>query len=116
MDTLQPDHYWKTPFFLEPGRAAVPATSALTFETVPDDWLLDAVAQVMAKSLDESDRYAVPRSGPTRSAGDLLAMPSQYFEKRSGWWRRGLDTDGHTVGVVLPVLFHAQKTWKDGHP
>src|SRR2546421_1879111 len=50
MDTLQPDHYWKTPFFLEPGRAAVPATSALTFETVPDDWLLDAVAQVMAKS------------------------------------------------------------------
>jgi len=115
MDTLQPGHCWKTPFYREPGWA-MPATSALTFEAAPGDWLLDAVAQVMADSLDESDRHAVARSGSVRAAGDLLALAPQHFETRSGWWRRGLDANGRPVGFVLPVLFRAEKNWKDGRP
>jgi hypothetical protein len=116
MDALEPGHYWKTPFFWETGCKTAPATSMLSFEAVSDDWLLDALARVMADSLDESDRHALGRFGSAGAARELLAMAPQYFETRPGWWRAGLDSSGHRVGFVLPVLFRAAERWRDGRP
>ncbi len=116
METAQPGHYWKTPFIWEPGCQAPPAAPRLAFEAAPADWLLDAVAQVMSNSNDESDRVAVAELGADGAASELLALAPQHFELRPLWWRRARDEDGRSVGFVLPVLLRGDKTCKDGRP
>jgi ribosomal protein S18 acetylase RimI-like enzyme len=116
MEVLQPGHYWKTPFVWEPGCPQPHPEAALVFEPTPEHWLLDAVASVMADSLDESDRLAVGRLGPARAAVELLALASREFEAPHGWWRLARDDKGHAVGFVLPVLFADESTRRQGHP
>src|SRR5271167_3635049 len=91
MEVLQPGHYWKTPFVWEPGCPEPGPESARAFEATPEHWLLDAVASVMADSLDESDRYAVSQLGPARAAAGLLAIASHHFAAPVGWWRLARD-------------------------
>lgn len=116
MESLAPGHFWKTPFFWEPGCAEPPSKSALTFEPIADDLLHDAVAQVMAASLDESDRYAVADSGARAAATELLAIAPEYFELRPNWWRLARNSAGFDVGFVLPVLLRGEKAWRYGKP
>ena len=116
MEALRPDHYWKTPFIWEPGCSRPPATSSLRFAGLDEAWLAGAVAQVMSNSLDESDRYAVMRGGPSQAVADLFAFDREHFQKVEGWWRAGVDDQGDKVGFVLPVLFQGEARSKDGHP
>jgi len=115
MEALEPGHYWKTPFIWEPGCPAPPATSTLTFEPAQADWLPGAFAQVMADSLDESDKWAVAHYGPSQAVAEFFALVKD-FRKVDGWWRAAVDSQGHRVGFVLPVLFLDEGRWKDDRP
>jgi ribosomal protein S18 acetylase RimI-like enzyme len=116
MDELRPGHYWKTPFVWEPGCPEPTADSPLRFEVADSEWLKDAVAQTMACSMDESDTFAVSQAGSSKAAEQLLAIAPEYFDTPPGWWRLARDAQGNRVGFVLPVLFKAEKRWKDGRP
>ena len=70
----------------------------------------------MASSLDESDRFTVPRIGAVAAAQELYELLPQYFERKPGWWRMAKDRDGQMVGFVLPVTFKEERFWKDGKP
>lgn len=116
MDPPQPGHFWKTPFYWEPGCPQPPSDPALAFEPATAGWLHGAVAQVMASSIDESDQVAVRESGAQGAAAELLALAPQYFELRPNWWRLARDVQGNEVGFVLPVLLGGEKAWKHGKP
>lgn len=113
MDTLSPDHYWKTPFIWEPSCREPPSASVpLRFEPVAEDWLREAIAAVMADSMDESDRHACAHGGAGQAVDELLAILPQYFERPEGWWRTGFDAQGQPVGFVLPVVFKDRSRWR----
>jgi ribosomal protein S18 acetylase RimI-like enzyme len=113
---LPADHYWKTPFVWEPGCPTPPtADGVLAYEPAHDDWLRDAIAQVMSHSRDESDQVAVQRLGALRAASDVLSL-SQDFVIRQDWWRRARNEAGEIVGFVLPALFHDEESVRDGRP
>lgn len=122
MDTLEPGHYWKTPFAWEPGSPAAPnrrvaspePIDRLTFGETDPEWLERAVAQVMATSLDRANRHAVETLGADRAARDLLALGSSHFHVRPEWWRTARDASNDAVGFVLPVLFREEDTPRDG--
>jgi len=116
MDALQPGHYWKTPFYWEPGCPPPPAEASLRFEPTPDDLFRNAIGVVMASSLDDSDRFTVPRIGRGAAVQELFDLLPQYFERKAGWWRMAKDQEGQMVGFVLPVTFREERLWKDGRP
>ncbi len=116
MDTLQPGHYWKTPFYWEPGCPLPPARGKLRFKAASDEWLRPAIAAVMATSIDESDAYTVPRIGADAAAQELFDLLAQSFDRRPSWWRLALNDGGNPVGFVLPVLFNEERFWKEGRP
>jgi GNAT superfamily N-acetyltransferase len=91
MDAPQAGHYWKTPFYWEPGCAEPPIKSPLTFEPVGEAWLRDAIGRVMAAGTDESDRYTVPRIGVPAAVQELYDLLPQYFERPEGWWKTARD-------------------------
>jgi len=116
VEALQTGHFWKTPFVWEPG-CAEPADSAkLEFEVAPKNWLLLAIADVMAASPDPSDHYAVEQFGPAGAAADLLSVAPRYFTWQERWWRLGRDRNGERVGFVLPVVFKDGEGSKNGQP
>jgi ribosomal protein S18 acetylase RimI-like enzyme len=115
-EELRPGHYWKTPFVWETGRPEPESVSSLTFETAEYDWLVDAVAQTMAASLDETDRFLVSTVGASKAAAETLEMALKDFENREGWWRVAKDIDQNSVGFLMPVLFKGEKFWKEGRP
>lgn len=114
MDAPRPGHFWKIPFLWEPGHAPPPEPGALRFEPAPHDWLAQAMAEVMACSLDESDQAAVAELGARGAADELLEVDTSYFELRDGWWQRACTADGRPVGFVLPVLMKPERTIRDG--
>lgn len=116
MDALQPGHYWKTPFYWEPGCPAPPEVGSLTFEPVGEEWLRDAVGRVMQSGTDKSDQYNVPRVGVAAAVQELYDLLPQYFERPQGWWKAARNASNELVGFVLPVLFKEQRFWKDGRP
>ena len=70
----------------------------------------------MATSMDESDRFTVPRLGAAAAVQELYDLLPRFFERRPGWWRLAKDADDQTVGFVLPVTFREERFWKDGKP
>ena len=116
MDAPQQGHYWKTPFFWEPGCPEAPSRGTLRFEIADDDWLRTAIGAVMSTSLDESDRYTVPAIGKDAAVQELFDLLPKYFERPPTWWRVAVDDSNHSVGFVLPVTFKAEKQWRDGKP
>lgn len=116
MDALQPGHYWKTPFLWEPGCREPAAAPGLRFDAADDGWLAGAIAEVMAHSLDESDRFAVAQWGSAGAVADLMSVLPQHFDRPAGWWRVAVDAQERPVGFVLPVLFKDAGRWKDGRP
>ena len=116
MDTLKPGHYWKTPFYWESGCPLPPAAHKLSFESASDEALRPLIASVMATSMDESDRFNVPRVGIEASVQELYDVLPQYFCRQTGWWRIGKDSNGRSVGFVLPVTFKEARFSKDGRP
>ena len=116
MQAPSPGQFWKTPFIWEPGCPAPTSYGALRFVEADTQWLEQALGNVMANSLDESDQFAVSRGGSARAAAELLAVCPEYFEHPADWWRAGVDAAGQSVGFVLPVLFKDRAKWKDGRP
>jgi len=87
MEDLRPGHYWKTPFVWEEGCPEPRSVSPSRFAVAEHEWFEGAVAQTMACSLDESDRFAVSQAGPSMAASDLIAMAPKYFDMQPGCWR-----------------------------
>jgi ribosomal protein S18 acetylase RimI-like enzyme len=116
MDAPAPGNYWKTPFIWEPGCPEPPAENALRFVEASDAWPSEAIGQVMAASMDASDMHAVSHLGTSQAVAELLKVLPEYFERPNGWWRVGIDTQGHQVGFVLPVLFKDSSRSRNGKP
>ena len=116
MDTLKPGHYWKTPFYWESGSPLPPAAGTLSFEPASDDSLRPLIGSVMATSMDESDRFTVPRIGVAAAVQELYDVLPRYFERQPHWWRIAKNAEGQVVGFVLPVTFKEERFWKDGKP
>ncbi len=116
MDALQPGHYWKTPFYWEPGCPLPPRERRLTFEPVSDEVLRPLVGSVMATSMDDSDRFTVPRVGIEAAVQELYDSLPQYFWRQPDWWRIGKDAQGRPVGFVLPLTFREERLWRGGKP
>ena len=116
MDTLQSGHYWKTPFYWEAGCPLPPSERKLSFEPISDEALRPAIGAVMATSMDESDRFAVPRMGNDAAVQEIFDLLPQYFERQPDWWRMARDAQGNPVGFVLPVTFKEEPFWKDARP
>ena len=114
MDTPQPGHFWKTPFFWTPGCKPPEPVAQLTFHAAELDWLEDAIAVVMETSPDESDRAALTELGSAGASRELLAVDTDHFELRPDWWACARDSAGEPVGFVLPVLLRPQRYWKEG--
>lgn len=115
MAELPPGHYWKTPFFWEPG-ATPPPPARLRFEPAEDDWLRSAIGQVMAAGTDASDLWQVPRIGLDAAVQEVFDLVPARFERPDGWWRAALDAAGQRVGFVLPVLFAEERFRREGRP
>ncbi len=116
LDKLQPGHYWKTPFYWEPGCPQPPAERSLAFEPVTDQELRLLIGAVMATSMDESDRFNVSTVGLAAAVQEVFDLLPQYFERQPGWWRLGKDAEGQQVGFLLPVTFKEERCWKEGKP
>ena len=116
MDTLQPGHYWKTPFYWEPGCPEPPAEPSLCFEAAPDEWLRTAIGRVIETGTDESDKYNVPRIGVAAAVQELYDLLPLYFDRPLNWWRLARSHVNEAVGFVLPVLFKEARFWKEGKP
>jgi len=116
VDPLQPGHYWKTPFYWESGCPQPPLERSLFFEPVSDEALRPLIGAVMATSMDESDRFTVPRVGIEAAVQEVYDLLPRYFERQPGWWRMAKDTQGQPVGFVLPVTFKEERHWRDGRP
>ena len=116
MDTLQPGHYWKTPFYWEAGSPLPPSERRLSFEPASDEALRPVISAVMATSMDDSDNFNVPRVGIQAAVQEVYDLLPQYFARQTGWWRIGNDSQGQPVGFVLPVTFNEERFWKDGMP
>lgn len=114
--SAQPGHYWKTPFFWEPGCPLPPFEAKLRFESTPDERLRPAISAAMASSLDESDRFTIQKIGIDAAVQELYELLPQYFDRDASWWRVAKDPEGRTVGFVLPVTFKEQRFWRDGQP
>jgi ribosomal protein S18 acetylase RimI-like enzyme len=113
---LAPGHYWKTPFYWEPGCPLPPAARDLTFSATTEDSLRDAIGRVMESGTDESDRCNVPRIGVDAAVQELFDLFPRYFERKDGWWKAAHDRSGAFVGFVLPVTFQEARYWKVGEP
>lgn len=116
MDALEPNHYWKTPFFWESGCPAPPAERGLSFEPSSDEALRPLMGDVMATSMDESDRFNVARIGIDAAVQEVYDLLPRYFERQTDWWRVGRNAKGQLVGFVLPVTFKEERFWKEGKP
>ena len=116
MDTPQPGHYWKTPFYWESGCPLPPAARELSFEPASDELLRPLIGSAMAVSMDKSDKFSVPRVGIEAAVQELYDVLPQYFERQAGWWRIGKNSYGQPVGFVLPVTFKEARFFKNGRP
>lgn len=114
MDAPEPGHFWKTPFLWRPRADGLPSTSALSVRPAERAWLLQAVAEVMADSADESDHAAVAELGAANAAAELLDVPADHFEVRAPWWLRAEDNGGEAVGFLLLALLRPQSYRQDG--
>lgn len=116
MDTLKTDHYWKTPFYWEDGCPLPPSERRLRFAPISDAALRPVIGTVMATSMDDSDRFTVPRIGIEAAVQEVYDLLPRHFERQPDWWRVGCDSEGRQVGFVLPVTFREARYWKDGKP
>jgi len=116
MDTPEPGHYWKTPFYWESGCPLPPMETRLHFEPISDEDLRPLIGAAMATSMDESDRFNVPRIGIEAAVQEVYELLPRYFERQAGWWRVGKSPEGHVAGFVVPVTFKEERFWKDGRP
>jgi ribosomal protein S18 acetylase RimI-like enzyme len=114
MEAPQPGHFWKTPFFWSPGATLPSPSASLQFRAAETGWLAEAVSEVMASSIDESDQAAVAELGAAGAASELLDVPIDYFEIRRDWWVQASANDGEPVGFVLLALLKPEKYWKEG--
>lgn len=112
MEALKAGHFWKTPFFWTPGsERSVPPTD-LVFHPADPDWLVGAVAEVMATSLDESDVAAVAELGSMGAARELLDVPADYFEVHPSWWLEARAASGERIGFVLIARLRPERYWQ----
>ena len=103
--SLPPGHYLKIPFVWEPGCPLPNPSSALSFQPAPADWLLEALSQVLATSLDPADQLAVEQNGSHGAANLLLSLASPHFEQLPDWWQLARNPAGQTIGFVLSSVF-----------
>lgn len=116
MEPAQPGHFWKIPFYWQPGCAVPPPEGRLEYKDVDRASLEALVGEIMSTGPDESDQAAVSALGARAAARELLDVDPEYFQTEPTWWRMASDADGKTVGIVLPVLLRQERHWRDGKP
>jgi ribosomal protein S18 acetylase RimI-like enzyme len=99
--------YLKVPFVWEELERLIEVPSRLTFEPVKaiDDQLISTVTQVMAESVDASDRRRALKHDPHKATEMFLNSAREDFAYQDDWWQFGINEKGKIVGFVLPVIF-----------
>jgi len=103
--TVRPGYYLKIPFVWELGCPVPNQASRLRFRPAPTEWLVEALSEVLATSLDPADQLAVADNGAHRAATVLLALSSPHFEQEPDWWQLAQTQEGEPVGFVLCSVF-----------
>ena len=116
LELLKPGHYWKTPFYWESGCPLPADESRLSFAPISDEALRPLIGAVMASSMDESDRFTVPRIGVGAAVQEVYDLLPRYFERQPDWWRVARDAEANPIGFVLPVTFKEERFRKDNRP
>ena len=89
----------------EPGCPLPTQVAQLRFRTADPDWLVGALASVLATSPGPSEQLAVSEYGPHQAAVKLIALASPHFEQLPEWWQRAETVAGQPVGFVLSSVF-----------
>jgi ribosomal protein S18 acetylase RimI-like enzyme len=79
--------------------------SRLAFCPVQTEWLEQALAEVLATSLDPADRLAVAENGTLGAAKLLLSLANAHFVQEPQWWQRAETEQGEAAGFVLCSVF-----------
>ncbi len=106
---MKSEHYLKIPFVWEPECGMPAEVSCLAFRPVQTGWLEQALAGVLATSLDPADQLAVHENGALGAAKLLLSLASIHFEQEPQWWQRAATEQGEAVGFVLSSSFPKQE-------
>lgn len=99
--------FLKVPFVWEKSEALIEVPSQLDFEPVEaiDNRLISSVTQVMAESVDASDRHRASEHDPCKATETFLNSAKEDFAYQNQWWQFGINETGKIVGFVLPVIF-----------
>ena len=98
-------YYLKIPFVWQPGCPVPGQATHLCFRPAPNDWLEDALSEVLATSLDPATQLAVAENGAPRAAAMLLGLSKPHFEQDPDWWQLAQTKAGEQVGFVLCSTF-----------
>lgn len=108
--------YFKQPFVWQGRQRPVEVPQRLTYRTVNTleaDEFIAMVAKVRADSFDRSDQQQVAQQGAEQATRQFLAeAKGNGFFYQEQWWQVGIDSNGHIVGFVLPVIYEGYA--KDG--
>jgi ribosomal protein S18 acetylase RimI-like enzyme len=99
--------FLKVPYVWEEPKPLIEVSSRLTFVPVKavDDRLISTVMQVIAESVDASDRRRALEPDPHKAAELFLNSAREDFAYQDDWWQFGINEKGEIVGFVLPVIY-----------
>jgi ribosomal protein S18 acetylase RimI-like enzyme len=98
--------FLKVPYVWEEPKPLIEVSSRLTFIPVKavDDRLISTVMQVIAESVDASDRRKASEPDPYKATEIFLNEAREDFAYQDEWWQFGVNEKGEIVGFVLPVI------------
>jgi ribosomal protein S18 acetylase RimI-like enzyme len=104
---MSQETYLKVPFVWEEPKPLIEVPSRLTFEPVKaiDDQLISIVMQVIADSVDASDRQIASAADPYKATETFLQGAKAVFAYQDEWWQFAINEQREIVGVVLPVIY-----------
>ena len=105
---MRPDYYLKFPFVWQAGCPVPAAVSGLSFRPASTAWLEEALAEVLATSLDPADLLAVADYGAHGAATLMIDQAEAYSVRQPDLWQLAETPAGEPVGFVLCSVF-AQK-------
>ena len=97
--------YLKIPFVWERDCPVPAQESRLCFRPAADDWLAQALSEVLATSLDPADLLAVADRGAQAAASLLISLAGPPFKQQPDWWQLAQTHFGEPVGFVLCSVF-----------
>jgi RimJ/RimL family protein N-acetyltransferase len=104
-----PASYEKRVYIWEEPQPPIAVPPRLLYRSLPEGdsaTFTEAVARVLAGSLDRHDQASVRRLGAAQAAAEMVAHAQVDFAYQPAWWQVAYDMEGVLVGFLQPVLYH----------